>query len=94
MGGADPADHPEDFIPGSEAYVFDIAEFRWDKQLWIDAKTNSAGNLAGFGLVLGLSVGRNTDAVEVWEHKGSRGSILKERQEWTFLVAIRHESWR
>ena len=47
VGGADPADHPEDFIPGSEAYVFDIAEFRWDKQLWIDAKTNSAGNLAG-----------------------------------------------
>jgi hypothetical protein len=83
VGGADPAGDPEGFIPGSEAYVFDIAEWRWDKQLWIDATTNSAGNLAGFGLVLGLSDGKNTDAVEVWEHKGRRGAILKERQEWT-----------
>jgi hypothetical protein len=82
VGEADPAGDPEDFVPGSEAYVFDIAEWRWDKQLWIDATTNSAGNLAGFGLVLGLSDGGNTDAVEVWEHKGSRGPILKGRQEW------------
>lgn len=81
VGGTDPAGDPEDFIPGSEAYVFDIAEWRWDKQLWIDATTNSAGSLAGFGLVLGLSDGGNTDAVEVWE-KGRRGPILKERQEW------------
>jgi hypothetical protein len=81
--GADPAGASEDFIPRSEAYVFDIAEWRWDKQLWIDATTNSAGNLAGFGLVLGLSDGGNTDAVEVWEHGPRRGPILKERQEWT-----------
>jgi hypothetical protein len=39
---ADPAGHPEDFIPESDAYVFDIAEWRWDEQLWIDATTNSA----------------------------------------------------
>ena len=57
MGGADPAGAPEDFIPGSKAYVFDIAAWRWDKHLWIEATTNSAGNLAGFGLVLGLSDG-------------------------------------
>lgn len=82
VGGPDPAGKPEYFIPGSEAYVFDIAEWRWDKQLWIHATTNSAGNLAGFGLVLGLSDGGNTDAVEVWE-QGLRGPILKERQEWT-----------
>lgn len=79
---ADPAGDPEDFIPESDAYVFDIAEWRWDEQLWIDATTNSAGNLAGFGLVLGLSDGGETAAVEVWRHKGSRGPV-KERQEWT-----------
>ncbi len=83
VGAADPAGDPEDFIPGSEAYVFDIAEWRWDKQLWIDATTNSAGVLAGFGLVLGLSDGGNTDAVEIWEQKGRRGPMLKERKEWT-----------
>lgn len=83
VGGADPAGDPGDFIPASDAYVFDITEWRWDKQLWIDATTNSAGSLAGFGLVLGLSDGGNTDAVEVWEQKGSRGPVLKERQEWT-----------
>jgi hypothetical protein len=83
VGEADPAGDPEDFIPGSEAYVFDIVKWKWDKQLWIDVATNSAGNLAGFGLVLGLSDGGNTDAVEIWEHKGSRGPVLKERQEWT-----------
>lgn len=81
--GADPAGDPEHFIPGSEAYVFDIAEWRWDKQLWIDATINLAGNSAGFGLVLGLSDGGHTDAVEVWGHDGRRGPILKERQEWT-----------
>jgi hypothetical protein len=80
--GADPAGAPEDFIPGSEAYVFDIAEWRWDEQLWIIVTNNSAGNLAGFGLVLGLSDGGNTDAVEVWG-MGPGGPILKERQEWT-----------
>jgi hypothetical protein len=83
VGGPDPTGDPKDFIPGPEAYVFDIAEWRWDQQLWIGATTNSAGNLAGFGLVLGLSDGGKTDAVEVWEHKGSRGPVLKERQEWT-----------
>jgi hypothetical protein len=62
--------------------VFDIAEWRWDKQLWIEVTTNSAGNLAGFGLILGLSDGGNTDAVEVWE-RGRRGPTLKERSEWT-----------
>jgi hypothetical protein len=82
VGGADPAGDPESFTPGSEAYVFDIAEWRWDKHLWIDAKTNSAGSLAGFGLLLGLSDGEKTDAVEVWEQDGRRGPILKERQEW------------
>jgi hypothetical protein len=82
LGGPDPAGNPEYFIPDSEAYVFDIAEWRWDKQLWIEATTNSAGNVAGFGVVLGLSDGGNTDAAEVWE-QGRRGPILKERQEWT-----------
>jgi hypothetical protein len=82
-GGPDPAGKPEDFIPGPEAYVFDIVKWRWDEQFWIDAANNSAGNLAGFGLVLGLSNGANTDAVELWEQKGSRGPVLKERQEWT-----------
>jgi hypothetical protein len=83
MGAADPAGDPEDFIPGPEAYVFDIVKWRWDKQLWIDAATNSAGNLAGFGLVLGLSDGGNTEAVEIWKQEGSRGPVVKERQEWT-----------
>jgi hypothetical protein len=82
VGGADPAGNPEDFIPESEAYVFDISEWRWDQQLWIDATTSSSGNLAGFGLVLGLSDGGHKDAVEVWEN-GANGPILKERQEWT-----------
>ena len=82
-GEADPAGAPEDFVPESDAYVFDIAEWRWEEQLWIHATTSSAGNLAGFGLVLGLSDGENTDAAEVWEHKGRRGLVLKERQEWT-----------
>jgi hypothetical protein len=81
---ADPAGDPEDFIPESDAYVFDIAEWRWDKQLWIDTTTDTAGNLAGFGLVLGLSDGSDTNAVEVWRHKvGNRDPVLKERQEWT-----------
>jgi|SRR5580692_7620595 hypothetical protein len=83
VGGADPAGDPESFIPGPEAYVFDIAEWRWDKHLWIEATTNSAGSLAGFGLLLGLSDGGKTDAVEVWEQNARRGPILKERQEWT-----------
>jgi hypothetical protein len=83
VGGADPVGNPEDFIPDSEAYVFDIVEWRWDKQLWIRVTTNSAGNLAGFGLILALSDGANTDAVEIWEHKGRRGPVLKERQQWT-----------
>jgi hypothetical protein len=82
-GGADPAGDPEDFIPESDAYVFDIAEWRWDKHLWIHATANSTGGLAGFGLLLGLSDGSKTDAAEVWEHKGSQGLVLKERQEWT-----------
>ncbi|MDO9385038.1 MAG: hypothetical protein Q7T86_19500 [Hyphomicrobiaceae bacterium] len=82
-GEADPAGAPEDFAPGPEAYVFDIVEWRWDEQLWIHATTSSGGNLAGFGLVLGLSDGGNTNAAEVWEHKGSRGLVLKESQEWT-----------
>jgi hypothetical protein len=83
LRGADPAGDPKNFIPESEAYVFDIVEWRWDTTLWIDATSNSAGNLAGFGLVIGLSDGRNKDAGEVWEHNGSRAPILKERQEWT-----------
>ncbi|MFX9077431.1 hypothetical protein ABTN32_20445, partial [Acinetobacter baumannii] len=28
--GADPAGNPVDFIPGPEAYVFDIVKWRWD----------------------------------------------------------------
>jgi len=83
IGGADPAGAPKDFVPDSEAYVFDIADWRWDMHLWIDATANSAGSLAGFALVLGLSDGGHTDAVEVWEHQGGRGPVLKERQEWT-----------
>ena len=82
MGGADPAGAPEHFIPESDAYVFDIAEWKWDAQLWIAATTRSAGNEAGFGLVLVLSDGERTDAAELWE-QGSRGPVLKERQEWT-----------
>jgi hypothetical protein len=82
-GEADPAGAPEDFIPGSEAYVFDIVEWKWDEQLWIAATTSSAGKLEGFGLVLTLSDGGNTDAAEVWRHEGSRGLVLKESQEWT-----------
>jgi hypothetical protein len=39
-----------------------------------------SGSLAGFGLVLGLSDGANTEAAELWER---RGPVLKERQEWT-----------
>src|SRR5262249_45933167 len=81
--GPDPAGNPKDFVPGPDAYVFDIAEWRWDKQLWIRATTNSAGKLAGFGLVLGLSDGRHKDAAEVWEHDGRGGPTLKGRQEWT-----------
>lgn len=82
VGGADAAGPPEDFIPDAEAYVFDIVEWRWDKHLWIEVRTNSAGGLAGFGLIIGLSDGSNTDAVEVWQ-QGSRGPVLKERKEWT-----------
>jgi len=98
VGGPDPAGDPAKFVPESDAYAFDITEWRWDEQLWIQAATNSAGKLAGFGLVLGLSDGSKTDAVESWEHKGSRGLVLKERQEWTIprghptreLVLISH----
>jgi hypothetical protein len=82
VGGADAAGAPEDFIPGNGAYVFDIVEWRWDKHLWIEVATNSAGGMAGFGLILGLSDGSNTDAVEVWQ-QGRRGPVLKERKEWT-----------
>jgi len=82
IGGADPAGEPEDFIPYSDAYVFDISKWRWDKQLWIEATSPSPGSLAGFGLVLGLSDGQQTDAAELWE-QGLRGPVLKERQEWT-----------
>jgi hypothetical protein len=42
-----------------------------------------SGSLAGFGLVLGLSDGANTEAAGLWEHNGRRGPVLKERQEWT-----------
>jgi hypothetical protein len=82
-GGADPAGDPAKFIPDSESYVFDISEWRWDEQLWIEAATISGGGVAGFGLVLGLSDGTTTDAAESWEHKGRQGLVLKERQEWT-----------
>lgn len=80
--GADPAGNPENFIPDLEDYVFDISEWRWDEQLWIEVTTGRAGDLAGFGLVLGLSDGSKTDAAESWESDGRRGPILKERQEW------------
>jgi len=82
VGGADPAGDPEGFVPDSQAYVFDIVEWRWEQQLWIDARAGSDGDQAGFGLVLVLSDGSNTDAVEVWEPKFG-GPVLKERQEWT-----------
>lgn len=81
--GPDPAGAPEEFVPGSNAYVFDISELRWDKHLWIDATADSAGTLAGFSLLFGLSDGTNTDAVEVWDQKPGRGPVLKARQEWT-----------
>lgn len=82
-GGADPAGDPADFIPGSDAYVFDIVEWSWDKVLRISAATTSAGSLAGFGLLLGLSDGGYTDAAEVWQPRVGRDPILKESQEWT-----------
>jgi hypothetical protein len=82
VGGPDPAGAPEYFIPDSEAYVFDVAEWRWDEQLWIEATNNSSGKSAGFSLVFGLSDGGQTDAVELWAQKGGR-PVLKERQEWT-----------
>jgi hypothetical protein len=81
--GPDPAGDPEDFIPDSEAYVFDITDWRWDQQLWIEVTNNSAGNLAGFGLVLGLSDGARKDSVETWELDRHGAPVLKERQEWT-----------
>lgn len=81
--GPDPAGAPEEFIPDREAYVFDIAEWRWDQHLWIEVANNSAGNPAGFGLVLGLSDGTQTDAVELWGSNGGGAPVLKERQEWT-----------
>jgi hypothetical protein len=83
VGEADPAGHADYFVPGSEAYVFNIADWRWEEQLWIGATSNLAGSPAGFGLVLGLSDGGKTDAVEIWQQKGSRGPVLKERHEWT-----------
>lgn len=79
--GPDPAGDPKKFVPDAEAYVFDIVEWRWDEALWIAASANSNGQLAGFALVLGLSNGAHTDAVELWE-QGSRGPVLKERHEW------------
>jgi hypothetical protein len=85
VGGPDPAGDPENFIPDEASYVFDIAEWRWDKQLWIGATTSSDGKSAGFGLVLGLSDGAKTDAAERWE-QGRRGPVLAERQEWTIPV--------
>ena len=81
VGGADPAGAADDFVPGADAYVFDIVAWRWDQQLWIDV-TNSPGGLTGFGLILGLSDGSHMDSVEVWQ-QGSRGPVLKERKEWT-----------
>lgn len=76
--GADPAGDPKNFFPGFQDYVFDISEWRWDEQLWIEAVTGKAG----FGLVLGLSDGSQRDSAEVWEVDGRRSPILKERQEW------------
>ncbi|HTO78752.1 MAG TPA: hypothetical protein VMJ31_03150 [Methylocystis sp.] len=81
--GPDPAGAPKDFRPDSEAYVFDIVQWRWEEALWIEASSNSAGALAGFGLVFGLSDGGKTDSGALWEDGGRRGPILKERQEWT-----------
>jgi len=83
MADADPAGAPEDFVPEPGAYVFDIAQWRWDKHLWNEAITNSASSPAGFGLVVGLSDGSNKDAAEVWANKGRQGMVLKGRQEWT-----------
>lgn len=82
VGGADPAGAPEDFVPETGAYVFHVSEWKWDKQLWIEVANQSAGGPAGFGLVLALSDGTSTDAAERWE-QGSRGPVLKERQELT-----------
>jgi hypothetical protein len=82
MPGPDPAGAPAEFIPDSGDYVFDIAEWRWDQQLWIEVTNSSAGNLAGFGLVLGLSDGERKDAAERWAHDGRGAPVLQERQEW------------
>jgi len=82
-GGPDPAGDPELFLPDSASYVFDIVEWRWDEQLWIEVSTHSDDEAAGFGLVIGLSDGTKTDAAESWEHKPGRGPVLVDRQEWT-----------
>lgn len=83
VGGPDPAGTPEDFVPDSGAYVFDIVEWKWDRMLLIHAATHSGGNPAGFGLLLGLSDGTKTDSVEIWEQRAGGSPFLKERQEWT-----------
>ncbi|MGJ4945980.1 hypothetical protein ACQR1W_35825 [Bradyrhizobium sp. HKCCYLS1011] len=80
--GPDPAGDPQEFVPGSDAYVFDITEWRWNENLWIEVANNSAGDPAGFGLVLGLSNGEHKDAAESWELKSGR-PVLTGREEWT-----------
>jgi len=82
VGGPDPAGDPAKFVPESDAYVFDIAEWRWEQHLWITARTRSTGSQAGFGLVLELSDGTSTDAVELWTQGPRNRPMLKERQEW------------
>ncbi|GLH81976.1 hypothetical protein SSBR45G_68850 [Bradyrhizobium sp. SSBR45G] len=81
--GPDPAGNPDEFVPGPDAWVFDIKEWRWDKNLWIEVESDTADGPAGFGLVLGLSNGAHTDAVESWEFDGRGAPVRKAREEWT-----------
>jgi hypothetical protein len=62
--------------------VFDIAELKWDKLLWIHATTHSGGSLAGFGLALVLSDGSATDAVEIWSQGGFLGRMRRKNYQW------------
>ncbi|MES2196778.1 MAG: hypothetical protein V4517_20335 [Pseudomonadota bacterium] len=81
-GGPDPAGDPGNFIPRPGDYVFDISEWRWEEQLWIEATTGAAGDVAGFGLVVGVSDGSATGGAELWQNDGRGGQIYKETQEW------------
>lgn len=78
-GGPDPAGDPKNFIPRPGDYVFDISEWEWEEQLWIEATAGAAG----FGLIVALSDGSATGGAELWQNDGSGGQVFKETQEWS-----------